>query len=92
MRITCPYCGARNLEEFTYRGDATVKRPDSLDESATEAWVDYVYLRKNPAGLHKEFWQHTGGCHAWLEVTRDTTTHEIVAVELASKGAEHKER
>ena len=26
MRITCPYCGERALEEFTYRGDATVKR------------------------------------------------------------------
>ncbi len=31
MRITCPYCGERALEEFTYRGDATVTRPDSLD-------------------------------------------------------------
>ncbi len=28
MRIKCPYCGERALEEFTYRGDATVTRPD----------------------------------------------------------------
>jgi sarcosine oxidase subunit delta len=73
------------LEEFTYRGDATVPRPSSIDARATEAWVDYVYLRDNPAGLHKEFWQHSAGCRAWLEVARDTTTHEIVAVELAAK-------
>ena len=85
MRITCPYCGTRGLEEFTYRGDATVKRPLSIDKSDTEAWVDYDYLRDNPAGLHKELWQHNAGCHAWLEVTRDTTTHEIVDVELAAK-------
>ncbi len=85
MRITCPYCGTRGLEEFTYRGDATVTRPSSIDARATEAWVDYVYLRDNPAGLHKEFWQHSAGCRAWLEVARDTTTHEIVAVELAAK-------
>ena len=85
MRIKCPYCGERALEEFTYRGDATVKRPESIDESAREAWVDYVYLRDNPAGLHKELWHHSAGCHAWLEVTRDTTSHEIVAVERAAK-------
>jgi sarcosine oxidase subunit delta len=85
MRITCPYCGTRGLEEFTYRGAATVKRPRSIDKSATEAWVNYVYLRDNPAGLHKELWQHSAGCHAWLEVTRDTTTHEIVGVEIAAK-------
>ena len=48
MRIKCPYCGERALEEFTYRGDATVKRPESLEPSATDAWVDYVYLRDNP--------------------------------------------
>ena len=83
MRIKCE----RALEEFTYRGDATVKRPESLEPSAIEAWVDYVYLRDNPAGLHKEHWHHSAGCHSWLVVTRDTVTHEIVGVELAGKGS-----
>jgi methylglutamate dehydrogenase subunit B len=83
MRITCPYCGERALEEFTYRGDATVKRPES--PGASGAWVDYVYLRNNPAGLHKEHWHHSAGCHSWLVVTRNMSTHEIVAVESAAK-------
>jgi sarcosine oxidase subunit delta len=87
MRIRCPYCGKRALEEFTYRGDATVSRPTSL-EASTDAWVDYVYLRDNPAGLHREHWYHSAGCHAWLVVTRDTRTHEIAAVELATVGAQ----
>jgi methylglutamate dehydrogenase subunit B len=86
MRIKCPYCGERALEEFTYRGDATVTRPMSIDPSDTDAWVDYVYFRENPAGLHKEHWHHSAGCHAWLVVTRNITTHEIVAVEFAGKG------
>ena len=30
MRINCPYCGERALDEFTYRGDANVSRPGSL--------------------------------------------------------------
>ena len=86
MRIRCPYCGERSLEEFTYRGDATVKRPESLDASATEAWVDYVYFRDNPAGPHREHWYHGAGCHAWLVVTRNIRTHEIVTVEMAAGG------
>ena len=56
---SCPYCGERALEEFTYRGDATVTRPTSLEPSAEQAWVDYVYLRDNPAGLHREHWHHS---------------------------------
>ena len=86
MRIRCPYCGERSLEEFTYRGDATVTRPTSLDPSTEAAWVDYVYLRDNPAGRHREHWYHGAGCHAWLVVTRDVRTHEIFAVELAAGG------
>jgi sarcosine oxidase subunit delta len=86
MRIKCPYCGERALEEFTYRGDATVRRPESLEPGAAEAWTDYVYLRDNPAGPHKEHWHHSAGCHAWLTVTRDTRTHAISAVEFADKG------
>lgn len=86
MRIKCPYCGERGLEEFTYRGDANVTRPDSIELSAKDAWVDYVYLRDNPAGPHKEHWHHSAGCHAWLEVTRDTRTHEILDVKFAGKG------
>ena len=28
MRIPCPFCGDRELDEFTYLGDASVQRPD----------------------------------------------------------------
>ena len=48
--------------------------------------MDYVYFRDNPAGLHKEHWHHSAGCHAWLTVTRNITTHEIVAVEFVGEG------
>ena len=50
MRIKCPWCGDRPREEFSYLGDATVRRPDGADREDPKAWQDYVYLRDNPAG------------------------------------------
>src|SRR5690349_22766106 len=102
MRILCPHCGERDNEEFSYLGDATVRRPDNAVEAAPaaragqpgfDAWMDYVYLRDNPKGPHRELWQHVHGCRAWLVVTRDVRTHAIERVEsarevaLARKGA-----
>jgi methylglutamate dehydrogenase subunit B len=88
MRIKCPHCGERGNEEFAYHGDATVRRPDgqipdSAEAPAWGAWMDYVYLRDNPAGLFRELWYHASGCHAWLVVIRNVVTHEISRVEPA---------
>lgn len=83
MRITCPWCGPRPLEEFDYFGDAGKKRPVGSRQADHVAWLDYAYSRDNPAGPHKEYWQHVAGCRSFLVVTRDTTTHEIANVALA---------
>jgi len=84
VRITCPYCGPRGNEEFTYLGDASLaQRPDAAGEGAGHAFHDYVYLRDNPSGSHRELWYHGGGCRSWLVVTRNTRTHEIATVALA---------
>jgi len=80
MRIACPHCGYRDVREFTYLGDANAVRPDSEAPDALQQFVDYVYIRANPAGPHKEFWYHKSGCHSWLVVTRDTRTHEVMDV------------
>ena len=87
MRITCPWCGPRPLSDFTYSGDASKTRPKNPQKASLDIWMDYIYLRENPAGRHKEYWQHTGGCRAWLIVTRDTTNHEIFKVCLAAPQA-----
>ena len=77
MRIPCPHCGPRTHEEFTYYGDATVRRPSATGPDAEAAFYDYVYTRDNPFGLHRELWFHQGGCHEWLVVERDTRNHDI---------------
>ena len=80
MRIPCPHCGTRDSQEFSYLGAADLDRPDGLDAS-TQAMTDYVYLRDNPCGPHREYWYHAAGCRTWLTVTRNTRTHEITRVE-----------
>jgi len=87
MRLPCPYCGSRDLSEFTYLGDATQARPSSGGEGAEAAFIDYVYLRDNPAGPHKEFWYHGQGCRSWLVVERDTRTHEALSAHFATEAA-----
>jgi len=81
MRIPCPFCGERPVDEFSTIGTAELARPEGSPEMAD--WVEYVYVRANPAGPHREWFHHVGGCRAWLEVTRDTRTHEIIAVRAA---------
>ncbi|TIT61504.1 MAG: sarcosine oxidase subunit delta, partial [Mesorhizobium sp.] len=51
MLITCPYCGPRDVIEFTYQGDGNRERPDPASQNF-EAWNAYVYDRLNPAGDH----------------------------------------
>jgi len=87
MRIPCPICGERALEEFTYRGDARPVRP-KMDDADPTHWVDYVYTRPNERGRIKELWQHLLGCRAWVVVDRDTATHEVFGSELAREAKE----
>ena len=81
MRIPCPHCGERDVREFAYLGDADpCSAPIRQAADALAQFTDYVYLRDNPAGPHRELWYHGAGCQAWLVVTRDTRTHAISAV------------
>ena len=82
MLICCPYCGLRDHAEFAYGGDASIEWP-ALDAPA-DAWVKAVYERDNPRGPQWETWQHVHGCRLWLRVHRDTVTHEILDVQIAS--------
>ncbi len=84
MRIPCPCCGERDTREFSYLGDAAVRRPDAASADSDKAFFDYVYLRDNRAGEQQEFWYHAAGCRSWLVVTRNTVTHEIKAARRAA--------
>ena len=84
MIINHPLLGPRDAQEFVYLGDAAmIHPPDWQAENSAEAFQDYLYLRDNPAGEHRELWYHEQGDRSWLVVTRNTLTHEITSVELA---------
>lgn len=84
MIIDHPLLGPRDSEEFTYLGDASLlDRPDGQAEDAADRFADYIYMRGNAAGEHRELWFHEAGDQSWLIVTRNTVTHEITKVELA---------
>lgn len=93
MIIHHPLLGPRDAQEFVYLGDAAlIHRPDGLATGAADAFHDYLYLRDNPAGWHRELWYHEQGDRSWLVVTRNTVTHEISLVELASDVARREGR
>ena len=83
MRINCPFCGERDISEFSYLGDADSAKAIASAAQSEREQIDAVYLRANPAGVHRELWYHAFGCGSWLNVTRDTRTHEIFAVQLS---------
>ena len=54
-------------------------------DAGEEAFVEYVYMRGNPAGEISEQWYHGQGCRNWLVVKRNTRTHVISASTLAKE-------
>lgn len=79
LLISCPHCGDRAETEFAYGGEAGIARPTHPSALSDAEWADYLYMRKNPRGAHKELWNHAQGCRRWFEVERDTVTYDIVA-------------
>jgi sarcosine oxidase subunit delta len=77
--IRCPYCRDRPEVEYRYGGEAhnaRAERPSDLDD---RAWVEFLYLRSNPKGLHAERWRHFHGCGRFFNALRDTISDRIVA-------------
>ena len=80
LLIECPWCGPRAEIEFSCGGEAHIARPADPASMSDEAWADYLFMRKNTRGLHREQWNHSSGCRRWFNVERDTVTYRINAV------------
>lgn len=80
LRIDCPWCGPRDETEFGYGGEAHIAAPPQPQALSDADWAEYLFMRTNPKGWHRERWVHRFGCRRWFNVVRDTTTERIVAV------------
>jgi len=79
LLIHCPFCGARAETEFAYGGEGGIARPVNTEDMNDAQWADYLFMRRNPKGLHHEQWRHASGCGQWFHARRDTLTYRIHA-------------
>ena len=77
--IDCPWCGQRDESEFSYAGEAHIARPLETEKLSDEEWANYLFMRKNTKGLHREQWLHAAGCRRYFNVLRDTVSYKISA-------------
>lgn len=77
LQIPCPWCGARDEIEFAYGGEADRPRPENPDVLSDEEWAEFLFMRRNPKGLHRERWRHASGCGRWFNLIRHTSSHSL---------------
>ena len=77
--IECPWCGLRDETEFSCAGEAHIARPLETEKLSDEEWADYLFMRSNPKGLHREQWLHAAGCRRYFNAARDTVSYKISA-------------
>jgi sarcosine oxidase subunit delta len=80
LLIPCPWCGPRDEIEFQCGGQSHVARPGPYQGVSDQDWGEYLHVRDNPRGAHRERWVHAHGCRQWFNLVRHTVTHEILAV------------
>lgn len=83
LRLPCPHCGQRDVTEFTYGGDASACRPDTITPVDDQRWAGYLFMRTDSVSDHVEYWHHTFGCRSWVRAQRNTGTNEVMAAVLA---------
>ena len=75
LRLDCPHCGERPLEEFLY--GEILRVPDAITEPDARD-VDRAFMHDNTEGPVTERWFHAAGCRRWMTVRRDTRTDEVL--------------
>lgn len=75
LRITCPTCGERGVEEFVF-GEVFDVPTSITDADARD--VDRGYFHNNPEGETREAWFHLYGCRRWIYLHRNTRTDEFL--------------
>ena len=80
--LTCPHCGVREVTDFGFGGEV-LARP--TERPSARELNEYVYFRRNVAGVQREWWVHRSGCRAWFVAERDTRTNEVLWTAMPSE-------
>jgi len=72
-RLSCPFCGPRELREFEFYKTL----PAGLGSA-----FERIYQRIDRPELSIEHWQHVGGCRGWLLVHRNPSTGAVLKTRL----------
>jgi sarcosine oxidase subunit delta len=80
LLIECPWCGPRDEIEFSYGGEAHRVRPSDPSKLSDAEWSEFLFMRTNTKGAHRERWVHSHGCRRWFNVERDTVSYRIIKV------------
>jgi sarcosine oxidase subunit delta len=79
LLIKCPYCEESRPElEFHYEGEAHIARPLDPTTVSDEEWAEFLYVRSNSLGPHRERWRHLYGCGRFFNAVRDTRTDKFI--------------
>ena len=79
LLIKCPYCAeARPELEFHYAGEAHIARPLEPATLSDEQWAEFLYMRSNNRGPHRERWRHLHGCGRFFNAVRDTLSDRFI--------------
>lgn len=82
LQINCPLCGPRNENEFINGGNAEKRRPISPSDLTDKEWTNYLYTAPNTRGWIRENWWHVRGCRRWIQMERNTVTHEMKSLSV----------
>ena len=69
------------MYEFRFGGEFRERPAGPVSQ---HDWAEYLHMRKNEAGEHKEWWYHLMGCRSWFFAIRDTRTNVVKETRIAS--------
>ena len=79
LLIACPYCGERPEIELRYAGEAHIARPGDPSLLDDAQWTEFLYLRSNHRGVHRERWHHVHGCGRFFNAVRHSVSDKFLA-------------
>ena len=84
FQVPCPNCGPRSAYEYRFGGEY---RESPAGPQTSQDRARHVYMRRNVAGVQREWWFHRQGCGRWFLAERDTRTNAVLSTAWPGEAA-----